>query len=148
MEVGNMIRGVLGVVLGVLLWMVGFYVLAIALAQVWPDYAIHGRQWTRQGEFTFTPAMACCNLVIWVLAEIGAGWVAAKIAKTRGAVWVLSGLLGAYLAALHLVFMWPRFPWWYNLGVVIPAIPAVLLGGRLAKSPGRPLSTEQSIPVS
>ncbi len=142
-----MIRAVLGVVMGAVFWMVGFYVLAIALAQLWPDYAIHGRQWTRQGEFTFTAARACCNLVLWVLAEIGAGWIAAKIAKSRGSVWVLSGLLGVYLAALHLVFMWPRFPWWYNLGVVIPAIPAVLLGGRLAKSIGRPLSTGQSIQV-
>jgi hypothetical protein len=27
---------------------------------------------------------------------------------------------------------WPTFPWWYNLGVVLPAAPAVLLGGRRA----------------
>jgi hypothetical protein len=73
-----------------------------------------------------------CNLVLWVLAEIGGGWVAGKVAKRGGAVWVLAGLLGIYLAALHLVFYWPRFPWWYNLGIVIPAVPAVLLGGRLA----------------
>jgi hypothetical protein len=46
----------------------------------------------------------------------------------------LAGLLGIYLAALHLILYWPRFPWWYNLGVVILAVPAVLLGGKLAKS--------------
>jgi hypothetical protein len=129
-----MLRSVLGVVVGAVLWLVGFYALAIVLAQLWPDYAIHGRQWMREGAFTFTPAMASCNLVLWVLAEIGAGWVAGKIAKRRGAVWVLAGLLGVYLAAVHLVFYWPRFPWWYNLGVVIPAVPAVLLGARLANS--------------
>jgi hypothetical protein len=133
-EVKNMVRGVLGVVVGVVLWAVGFYVLAIVLAQLWPDYAIHGREWMRQGVFTFTPPMACCNLVFWVLAEIGAGWVTGKIAKRRAAVWVLAGLLGIYLAVLHLVVYWTRFPWWYNLGVVIPAVPAVLLGGKLAKS--------------
>jgi hypothetical protein len=38
-----------------------------------------------------------------------------------------------YLAGLHLVLYWPRFPWWYNLGVVIPAVRAVLL----ANSPVR-----------
>jgi hypothetical protein len=129
-----MVRGVLGVVVGVVVWMVGFFVLALALAQLWPDYAIHGRQWTRQGVFTFTPLMACCNLVFWVLAEIGAGWAAGKIAKRREAVWVLAGLVGIYLAGLHLVLYWVRFPWWYNLGVVIPAVPAVLLGGKLANS--------------
>jgi hypothetical protein len=121
-------------------WMVGFWILAIVLGKLWPDYAIHGRQWIREGVFTFTPAMAVGNLGLWVVAEIGAGWAAARIAKRREAVWVLAGLLGIYLAVLHLVLYWPRFPWWYNLGVVIPAVPAVLLGGRLAnpvRSPPR-----------
>jgi hypothetical protein len=127
-----MVRSVLGVVVGAVLWMAVFYVLAIGLAQLWPDYAVHGRQWVREEVFTFTPAMAGCNLVMWVLAEIGAGWTVARIAKRRGAVWVLAGLLGVYLAAVHLVFAWARFPWWYDLGVVIPAVPAVLLGAALA----------------
>ena len=131
-----MVRGVLGVVVGAVVWMVGFFAFATVLAQLWPDYAIHGRQWTRQGVFTFTPLMACCNLLFWMLAEIGAGWAAGKIAKRREAVWVLAGLVGIYLAGLHLVLYWPRFPWWYNLGVVIPAVPSVLLGGKLANSLG------------
>ncbi len=129
-----MVRDVFGVVIGAVVWMLGFFVLALILAQLWPDYAIHGREWTRQGVFTFTPLMACCNLVFWVLAEIGAGWGAGKIAKRPAAVWVLAGLLGMYLAALHLVLYWPRFPWWYNLGVVILVVPAVLLGGKLVNS--------------
>jgi hypothetical protein len=133
-EAKNMVRSVLGVVVGLILWAVGFYVLAIVLAQLWPDYAIHARQWMRQGVYSFTPSMACCNLVFWVLAEIGAGWAAGKITKRREAVWVLAALLGVYLAALHLVIFWTRFPWWYNLGVLIPAVPAVLLGGKLANS--------------
>jgi len=135
-----MVRSALGVVVGVVAWMLGFWILAILLAELWPDYAVHGRQWTREGVFTFTAPMACCNLVLWLLAETGAGWVAARIARRREAVWVLAGLLGIYLAAVHFVLYWPRFPWWYNLGVVIPAVPAVLLGGKLANSPRRPLS--------
>jgi len=131
-----MARSFLGVVVGVVVWTVGFYALAILLAQLWPDYAIQGRRWVRQGEFAFTPLMAWCNLVIWVMAEIGAGWVAAKISKRREAVWVLAGLLGIYLAVVHLVLYWSRFPWWYNLGVVIPAVPAVLLGAKLANPSG------------
>ena len=125
-------RNVLGVVLGAALWMVAFFVLAEVLALLWPAYAIHGRQWLKEGVFTFTAAMACCNLVIWVLAEMGAGFVAAKIARHRQAVWVLAGIVGIYLAAVHLALDWARFPWWYNLGVVIPAVPAVLWGARLA----------------
>lgn len=129
-----MVRGVLGVVAGGVLWMLGFFILALLLAQLWPDYAIHGRQWTRENLFTFTPLMACCNLLFWMLAEIGAGWADAKIAKRREAVWALSGLIAIYFVALHFVLYWSRFPWWYNLGVVIPAVPAVLFGGKLAQA--------------
>jgi hypothetical protein len=127
-----MVRVVLGIVAGAIVWAVGFYALAFLLATLWPDYALHGRDWQSKGLFTFTSPMACFNLLFWALAEFGAGWGAMKIAKRREAVWVLAGLLGLYLAALHIVFYWARFPWWYNLGVVIPAVPAVLLGGRLA----------------
>jgi hypothetical protein len=129
-----MVRSVIGVLVGAVLWMVGFFILALILAQLWPDYAVHGRQWTRENLFTFTPLMACCNLVFWVLAEIGAGWATAKIAKRCGAVWVVAALVAIYLIALHLVLYWARFPWWYNLGVVIPAVPAILFGASLAKT--------------
>ncbi len=127
-----MVRSVCGVVVGAVVWMFGFLVLAIVLAQLWPDYAIHGRQWTREKMFTFTPLMACFNLLFWVLAEIAAGWTVGKVAKRREAVWILAGIVGIYLACLHLFLYWSLFPWWYNLGVVIPAVPAVLWGGKLA----------------
>jgi hypothetical protein len=130
-----MMRNVLGVVSGAVVWMFGFFVLALLLAQLWPDYAIHGREWTRQNLFTFTPAMSICNLLFWLLAEISAGWVASKIANRNKAVFVLAGVVAIYFIAIHFVFYWATFPWWYNLGVVIPAIPAVLTGGILARSP-------------
>ena len=127
-----MVRKVLGVVVGAIAWLLGFYALAFGLAALWQDYGIHGGQFIRQGVFTFTAPMACCNLLFWVLAEVLAGWVAMKIARHRGPVQLLAGLLVAYLALNHLVLYWPRFPWWYNLGVVVPAGFAVLWGGRLA----------------
>jgi len=127
-----MVRGVLGVLTGAVVWTIGFYALATPLAQLWPDYAIHARQWLKEGAFTFTPPMACCNLALWALAEAGGGWVTAKISGRRAAVWALAGLIAIYLAVIHVVMSWPLFPWWYNLGVVIPAVPAVLLGASLA----------------
>lgn len=132
----NPVRVVLGVVTGAVVWMVGFYALTTLLVHLWPDYALHARQWLRESAFTFTPAMACCNLLLWALAEIGAGWAAMRVAKRPHAAWILAGLVGTYLAAVHLILYWPRFPWWYNLGVVIPAAPAVLLGARLANPSG------------
>jgi hypothetical protein len=133
-EVIHMVRSIVGVVIGVLIWMAAFYALASGLAQLWPDYAIHGRQWVKEGVFTFTPLMACCNVVFWVLGEAGAGWVTAKISRRGAAIWVLAGLLGIYLVTLHFILYWVRFPWWYNLAVVLSAVPAVMLGARLATS--------------
>ena len=127
-----MVRNILGVLLGGVLWMLGFFVLASLLSLLWPDYGVHGREWTRQNIFTFTPFMACCNLLFWVLAEAGGGWATAKVARNRGAVWVLAGVVAVYLISLHFVLFWAKFPWWYNFGVVLPAIPAILLGSKLA----------------
>jgi hypothetical protein len=128
----NIWRSILGVVVGLIVWSIVFYALAFGLAAVWHDYGLHGREFFRSGAFTFTSPMAACNLVFWALAEVAAGWVTMKIARRREAVWVIAGLLVVYLGCVHLVLYWPRFPWWYNLGVVIPAVFAVLLGGRLA----------------
>jgi hypothetical protein len=130
-------RSVLGVVVGVIVWMAVFSALAFGLAALWHDYGLHGRDWFRDHSFTFTSLMGCVNLVFWVLAEIAAGWVAMKIAQRRKAVWVLAALLGLYLAYQHLWVYWSSIPWWYNLGVVIPAVFAVLLGGRLARESGK-----------
>ena len=47
--------------------------------------------------------------------------------------WALAAVLAGYLGVMHLFLEWSTFPWWYNLGVVIPAVPAVLLGGALAR---------------
>jgi hypothetical protein len=127
-----MVRGVLGFLVGAIAWMAGFFAWAALLSVAWPDYMAHGRVWFKEDVFTFTAAMACCNLLFWVLAEIGAGWVTMKIAKRRRTVWVLAVILVIYLTAIHIVLRWPDFPWWYNLAVVIPAVPAVLLGARLA----------------
>ena len=127
-----MARGVLGILAGAVVWLMGFYALVILVGASWSDFALHGRAWQTEGAFTFTPPMACMLLLFWGLADMGAGWVAMKIAKRREVVWVLAALLEIYVVALHIVLYWPRFPWWYNLGVVIPAVPAVLLGGSLA----------------
>ena len=56
-----------------------------------------------------------------------------KIAKSRRAVQVLAALAVAYAAAIHLILEWPRFPWWYNLVVVLQMGPAILLGARIAQ---------------
>ena len=57
-----MLRGVLGIFAGAIVWMAGFYALVILLAALWPDFALHGRVWQREGVFAFTPPMGPCGI--------------------------------------------------------------------------------------
>jgi hypothetical protein len=127
-----MVRGVLGVVVGWIVWFAGFMALAILLAAVWPEYRVHGRAWMNDHVFDFPTQMAVFNVIFWILAEIAAGWVAMFIARRREALWVLGAIVGGYLAYEHLYAEWANIPTWYNLAVAITGIPAVLLGGKLA----------------
>jgi len=140
-----MVRSIVGVVVGLVLWMVLFFTLAILLGQVWPDYRVHARTWLAETRFTFTDGMAACNLVMWAVAACAAGWTTATIARRSGALWTLAAIVTGYLALLHLVLNWSQFPSWYNLGVVLPALPATILGGWLA---GRPRSVAGIAPAA
>src|SRR5262245_37742969 len=122
-----MLRTIVGVVVGAVAWLAIFFLLVFALAVIWPDYRGPGQLWQDQGLFTFTTPMACCMLIFWAIGDVGAGWTVMRIARRRAALWVLAGAIFAYVFTLHIILYWTTFPWWYNLGVVIPAIPAVLL---------------------
>jgi hypothetical protein len=132
-----MVRGVLGVLGGLIVWQIGFLILAWILARAWPDYAVAGRSYFTTGVYSFAVPMAVCNIVFWIATEIAAGWVATVIAKRREPAWVLATIVLLYMAVIHLYQYWATFPWWYNLSVVLTAAPAVLLGWRLAGPPAK-----------
>ena len=127
-----MLRAVLGFVAAAVVWMTAFFAMTTCVAILWPAYAVHGRTWFETGVFTFDPPMAVINILCWALAAALAGHLAVVIARRREVAWALAAVLTMYLGALHLVLNWPDFPWWYNIGVVASAAPAVLLGARLA----------------
>ena len=134
-----MVRSVIGVIVGAVVWMVVFLCVTVALAQFWPEYAAHGRVWFQQHVYEFTTGMSAVNASFWVLAEIVAGALAVLIAARRQAGWVLAAVIGLYLAYEHLYVEWSNLPWAYNLAVAIPAVPAVLFGAWLARGRARPV---------
>ena len=127
-----MVRGVIGVLVGGVVWGMGFFGLARVLDSIWPAYATTAHEFMTTGASGFTPTMYGWNALFWVLAEIAAGWIAVVVARRREAAWVLAAILMLFLCFMHLYLEWVRFPGWYNLVVALPSGPAILLGGRLA----------------
>jgi hypothetical protein len=125
-------RAVLGFAVAAVAWMAAFFALTFLIASMWPAYAVHGRTWFTSGVFTFEPSMAALNVACWALAEVLAGWLAVAIGRRSEVAWALAAALGLYLGVMHLYVEWPSFPWWYNVGVAGLAVPAVLLGGKMA----------------
>jgi hypothetical protein len=142
-----MVRAVAGVIVGGIVWWMGFWTVAIGVAALWPAYGAAGRALMNGGVGTFTPTMYAWNLLMWVLAEIAGGWIAVVVARRREAAWVLAALLMVFLCFMHLYLEWARFPGWYNLGVALFSGPAVLWGGRLAAGFVRPAAVAAAAPV-
>ena len=140
-----MVRGVLGVLGGGVVWMAAFSILARVLFLAWPAYAAPAQVWMDTGVYEFGALMSGFNALFWLLAEIAAGWIAVVIAKRREAAWVLAALLMLYLSFLHLYYYWANFPWWYNLAVALPSGAAVLLGGKLAGRWVRPSRMSEAL---
>jgi hypothetical protein len=131
----TMPRKIVAVIFGMIACQAVFSLLAVATMQLWPDYATHAHLYLDQKIFTFTPIMACMNLVFWVLGYIGAGWATARIARDSRTLWTLIGLMQVYAVYVHVLRSWATFPWWYNLVIVFSVVPATLWGGRLVRAP-------------
>ncbi|HEY5566138.1 MAG TPA: hypothetical protein VIM81_02695 [Gammaproteobacteria bacterium] len=140
-KANSMVRGALGIVVGAIAWMVAFFAVARLLFLMSPAYAAHAQTWMSAQVYEFTAPESGFHVLLWILAEIFAGWLTVVIAKRREASWILAALIGLYMAFMHLYYVWDSFPWWYNLAVVIPVVPAVLFGGKLAGRFARPSPT-------
>lgn len=127
-----MFRNVLGVLTGLVVWIPAFFILGWVLLLVWPAYGAAADTWGSSGRYELTPAMSAFNVLFWILAEILAGWLAVVIAKRGGVAYVLAAVMLAVMSFNHLYYYWDRLPWWYNVGLVVCVVPAVLLGGRFA----------------
>src|SRR3970040_1912679 len=109
-KANSMVRGALGIVVGAIAWMVAFFTVARLL--------FHAQTWMRAQVYEFTAPEAGFHVLLWILAEIFAGWLTVVIAKRREASWILAALIGLYMAFMHLYYVLDSFPWWYNLAVV------------------------------
>lgn len=67
------------------------------------------------------------------LFSVPGGWVTARLAKTDPSRHILYLILwGELMGILSASMTWGQIQWWYQIGLLVLWIPAVLLGGRLA----------------
>jgi hypothetical protein len=135
-----MLRIILSVVVGFLVWLGmnvgGGYLFAFS----WPDYA------AADPTMSFTVPMLLARIVLGVLATLAAGWVAAIIARGRNAALVLGIVLVLFFIPVHAV-LWDKFPLWYHLFFLLTLLPLCILGGRIA-SRTRPKDAQTRSPAT
>jgi hypothetical protein len=117
-------RKIIGVLAGLVAWAAIGFAAGLVLRAAWPEYVAVSES------MTFTLSMQITRLVIGAIATIGAGFVAAWIAKSI----IVGAIPGVILLAVFIpqhIMLWDKFPLWYHLIFLLTLVPLSYLGGRL-----------------
>ena len=124
-----MLKGIAGVIGGLVAWFLIATIGNRVLRAAWPGYA------EVEVSMTFTLGMLLARLVLGTLSSLGAGLVAALITNRSGiAIKSLAGMLLILFIPVH-YSLWERFPTWYHLVFLASLVVVTLLGALLY--PGR-----------
>jgi hypothetical protein len=121
-----MLRAVLGVVAGLVVWFVVVTVADRAMRAGWPAYQA---VWSANA---FTLPMLIARLSESFVASIAAAVVAARIAPAPAVPWALGVVLLAVFIPIH-IGLWAKFPVWYH-ATFLASLPAISVAvGSLAR---------------
>ncbi len=121
-----MLRLILGIIVGVLVWGVLVTILNLGLRHGWSDYA------AVEKAMTFTLPMMIARLSMSGVSSLAGGAVASAISRER-----LRAALGAGVILLALFIpvhlsIWTKFPIWYHL-TFLTSLPVLsVIGGRFS----------------
>ena len=131
-------RTVVGIIVGFLSWWALFLLTLGAVAILWPAAAEAGRRAQASHDYSvLTTGMLVLLLATYVYINGLAGWITARVAGRRSAVWFAVAPVFLYAAFQHLHVLWHVLPAWYNLGVVGFIFPFSWLGASLPRTPSR-----------
>lgn len=117
-----MLRAVVGIVGGLVAWVVVASVGNRLMRAAWPSYA------QVEVAMNFTLGMLLARLLLGAVSSMCAGFFAAWIARRNGtAVKVLAGLLLVAFLPVH-YNLWKRFPVWYHLIFLLSLVAVTILG--------------------
>ena len=116
-----MLKNLVGVLAGLVVWMIVVTIAGFILRVSWPAYA------SVASAMTFTLPMMIARLSIGAFATIAMGVVTAVIARSVIAKLMPGVLMLALFIPQH-VALWQKFPVWYHLTFLISLIPLTYLG--------------------
>ena len=128
------LRSILALPAGYAAWVFAFWIPIILISLMWATLSEVGQQFWQERRFDIFPTSTLVLFqVVWLLANGAAGFVAQWVGRRQRLVWIGAGLLFAYFAYNHWWALWGVMPDWYNVLVVIPVVPMVMLGSFLAR---------------
>jgi hypothetical protein len=120
-------RALLGIVAGLVTWMVVATLLNFVLRGAIDGYA------AAEPRLAFTLPMMFARLLLAAASSLAAGAMAGWIAQWRTWVpWAVGAVMLAFFVPAH-VSLWPRLPVWYHLTFLVTLAPLVALGAMLAR---------------
>jgi uncharacterized membrane protein YeaQ/YmgE (transglycosylase-associated protein family) len=120
-----MLRIILGVAAGFIVWSVLWVGVDAILRLVWTSYDESVKT------MTFSSKMLIVPLVLSAIVSIVSGFVAALIAKENTKSPLILGILLLIVGVFVQMGVWEKIPLWYHLTFWILLVPMSVLGGKL-----------------
>jgi hypothetical protein len=119
-----MTRNVVGVVAGLVAWLLVAAVLGVVMRNSWPAYAAVAET------MSFTLPMMLARLSIGAVATLSAGFVTALVTRSPVARLIPGVILLIAFVPQH-VMLWDKFPIWYHLTFLLSLVPLTYVGSRI-----------------
>ena len=123
-----MLKIILGVVTGFIVWSILWVGVDAILRAVWTSYDESVKA------MTFSSAMLSVPLVLSAVVSLISGYVTALISKENTKSPLILGILLLIVGVFVQMGVWDKIPFWYHLTFWILLIPMTLLGGKLKNS--------------
>ena len=134
-EDAPMFKKVLAVIVGFLAWWIIAGVLVGGLLPaVWSEYQIANEIKIADGVQSFSVLMLLTRLFLSAIANVFSGFITVYISKQQITAWYTASALVVIMIYSHIALFWNDWPVWYHLGFLIPFVPIVIAGGKLAKT--------------
>ena len=121
-----MTRNILGVVAGLVGWLVVATIIGLIMRSSWPAYAAVAEA------MTFTLPMMIARLSIGAVATLAMGYITARITQSPLARLIPGVLLLLAFIPQH-IMLWDKFPLWYHLTFLLSLVPLTYAGARVAE---------------